>query len=262
MGEKTMVIEVWHADSLAGPVGELKRAFEAANSAVTVNTVSGRSRELAGRIENGERCDVFASSAPAIIEEMFKKRIGNRPAASWYAVFSSNELVVITKKGNPCGLRKMTDLAREGITLARVTGENDLAAGRTVEFIQRASEFEGNPDLAQKIIAGAAPERTIPDVLRAVQRAGVEAGIVYRSAAVTIAGDVEILSFPAAVNLSEKIRNAVTIPGTVGNEAAAIRFVRFMLSAEGGRILLSTGQPPLIPPLKEGDIPREIELSL
>ncbi|MHB8092625.1 MAG: molybdate ABC transporter substrate-binding protein [Syntrophales bacterium] len=257
-----MVIEVWHADSLAGPLRELKKAFEEKNTGATVNTTSGRSRELAECIIGGEICDVFASSDPVVVQEMFKKKIGNQAAASWYVVFSANELVVITPKGNPCGLMKMTDLARGGIALARVTGEKDMATSRTIEFIKRALRFEGNPDLSQKIIEGAVQEDTIPDVLQAVKCGRVDAGIVYLSAAVMIAGSVEIISFPAEVNLSEKIRNAVSIPGTAGNETAALSFVRFMLSAEGGRILLATGQPPLIPPLKEGNIPREIELSL
>ena len=256
-----MIIEVWHADSLAGPLSGLKKAFEERNSGVKINTVSGRSRELAERIIKGETCDVFASSDPAVVKEMFAKKIGSRDAASWYVVFSANELVVIVGRGNPLGLTQMTDLAREGIKLARVTGEKDMAAGRSVEFIKKASAWEGRPDLAQRIIDGALRENTIPEVLAAVQSGRADAGIVYLSAAVTIAGSVEILSFPAEVNLSKDIRNAVTIPGTAGNGEAALGFVRFMLSAGGRQILQNAGQPPLIPPLKGGDVPRELDLQ-
>ena len=42
-----MKIETWHADSLAGPMGEMKKAFEAKNAGLTVNLTSGRSKELA-----------------------------------------------------------------------------------------------------------------------------------------------------------------------------------------------------------------------
>ena len=44
-----MKIETWHADSLAGPMGEMKKAFEAKNTGFTVNLTSGRSKELAER---------------------------------------------------------------------------------------------------------------------------------------------------------------------------------------------------------------------
>ena len=134
----------------------------------SVNLTSGRSKELADRILKGEACDVFAPSDPAVVKDMFGKKVGSRDAASWYVVFSANELVVITRKGNPLGLKQMTDLAKDGVTLARVTGEKDMATHRTIEFIKRAAAAEGKPDFAQKIIDGAVKENTIPDVLKAV----------------------------------------------------------------------------------------------
>ena len=101
--------EVFHADSLAGPMRELKTAFEAQHASVTITLTSGVSRDLAARILKGERCDVFAPSSPAVIDQdlMGKKVAGtDRDAATWYVVFSANEMVVITAKGNPLGIRQ------------------------------------------------------------------------------------------------------------------------------------------------------------
>lgn len=53
-------LEVFHADSLAGPMHELKKAFEAKYQGVTINLTSGVSRQLAERILKGDTCDVFA----------------------------------------------------------------------------------------------------------------------------------------------------------------------------------------------------------
>jgi molybdenum ABC transporter molybdate-binding protein len=256
-GEKTM-LEVWHADSLAGPMIEMKKAFEVKTPAVTVNLTSGRSRELSERILKGEACDVFSPSDPAVVKDMFGKQVGSKAAASWYVVFSANEMVVITSKGNPLEIKQMTDLAKSGVKLARVTGEKDMATNRTVEFIKRVAAAEGKPDLSQKIIDGAVKENTIPDVLKAVKSGKANAGIVYLSAAVTVADDAEILSFPAQVNLSENIRNVVTIPGTAKNVTTADSFIQFLLSAEGRQILRKTGQPPIVPPIKEGNVPLNI----
>lgn len=253
-----MMIEAWHADSLAGPMNEMKKAFEAKHTGITVNLTSGRSKELAERILNGDACDLFALSDPAVVQYLFGKKVGSMDAASWYVVFSANELVVITRKGNPLGLKQMTDMAKVGVTLARVTGEKDMATNRTIEFINRAATAEGKPDLSQKIIDGAVKENTIPDVLKAVYNGKVDAGIVYLSAAVTVANDVEIISFPAKVNLSEHIRNVVTIPGTARNGKTAGNFVKLMLSAEGRQILKKTGQPPIVPPIKEGNVPFDV----
>lgn len=256
-----MIIDAWHADSLAGPMKEMKKAFEARNAAVTVNLASGRSRELAERILQGETCDVFAPSDPAVVKEMFGKQVDGKAAASWYVVFSANEMVVIAGKGNPLGIKQMADLAKSGVRLARVTGEKDMASNRTIEFIKKATAAEGKPEVAQKIIDAAVKANTVPDVLRAVESGGANAGILYLSAAVTVADDADIVSFPAKVNLSENIRNVATIPATARNAAAAESFIRFMLSAEGRRILEKTGQPPIVPPIKEGIVPFDIPVE-
>ncbi len=258
-------IEVFHADSLAGPMKALKAAFEAANPGTTVNLTTGRSQELGERILKGDRCDVFTPSAPAVIDKdlMGKKIAGtDRAGATWSVIFSANEMVLITAKGNPAGIRKMADLAKPGIRFTRVTGEKDMATRRTVEFIGNVTALEGNPQLAQAIIAGAvtdpAKPHTIPETIRDIAAGKADAGVVYYSAAVEATKDVDSLRFPAAVNLSSQIRNAATVPATAKEPAAALLFVRFILSEAGRRILEATGQPPVVPPITKGEIPREL----
>ena len=258
-------LEVFHADSLAGPMSELKKAFEGKFEGVTIGLHSGTSKQLAERILKGEACDVFAPSSPAVIEEdLLNKRIAgvDKGASSWHVVFSANEMVVITGKGNPLGIRQVADLAKPGVTFVRVTGEKDLATNRTVEFLQKAVALEGQPTLAQKIIDGAAVDpakpNSVPDTIRAVKEGKAHAGVVYFSAAVAARNDVDIIRFPAGVNLSEKIRNAATVPGTAKNEKVALDFVKFLLSADGQTILKDTGQPPVVPPIRKGDVPKEL----
>src|SRR4051812_11191098 len=144
------VVEVFHADSLAGPMRELKKAFEEKSRDVTINLTSGVSKQLAERILKGDACDVFAPSSTAVVDEdlMNRKVAGSdRDAASWYVVFSGNEMVVITAKANPLGIRQVSDLARPEVGFVRVTGAKDLATGRTVEFLKRAAALEGKPEL-------------------------------------------------------------------------------------------------------------------
>jgi ABC-type molybdate transport system substrate-binding protein len=68
-GASAAELEVLHADSLAGPMRALKAAFEAKNPGTTLKFTSGVSRELASGFSNGDACDVFAPSSPAVIEE-------------------------------------------------------------------------------------------------------------------------------------------------------------------------------------------------
>jgi ABC-type molybdate transport system substrate-binding protein len=86
---------------------EITKAFEGRHQGVTIHLTSGVSRQLAERILKGDACDVFAPSSPAVIEEdLLNKPIAGsgRIAASWYVIFSANEMVVITRKGNPAGI--------------------------------------------------------------------------------------------------------------------------------------------------------------
>ena len=258
-------LEVFHADSLAGPMRELKKAFEAKNPGVTINLTSGTSRQLAERILKGDTCDVFAPSSPAVMDQdlMNKPIAGSgKDAASWYVIISANEMVVITQKGNPLNIRQVADLAKPGVRFVRITGEKDLGTNRTIEFLKQAAALEGKLELAQKIIDGAAVDpskhNSVPDTVRAVKEGTANAGVVYYSAAVAAKNDLDIIRFPASVNLSDKILNAASVPGTAKNTKAALDFVRLLLSAEGQNIFQETGQPPVIPAIRKGNVPAEL----
>jgi len=258
-------IEVFHADSLAGPMRELKRAFEAKNAGAALRLTSGVSRELAGRILKGDTCDVFAPSSPTVIDEdLMNKKIADtgQDAATWYIVFSANEMVIIVAKGNPLGIREVSDLARPQLIFARVNGEKDLATGRTIEFVKRATTREGKPELAIRIIEGAlvdpAKPTTVPEAVAVVRDGKANAAVVYYSAAVAARNDVDIIRFPESVNLSEAIRNAATVPGSARNPKEATEFIRFLTSPEAQAILQQTGQPPVAPALRKGLVPAQI----
>ena len=258
-------LDVFHADSLAGPMKEFKKAFEAKQPGVTVNLTSGVSKQLAERILNGDACDVFAPSSTAVMDDalMNKPIAGSgKVAASWYVIFSANEMAVITQKGNPLGIRQVSDLAKPGVRFVRITGEKDLGTKRTIDFLKQAAALEGKPELAEKIIAGAAVDasrhNSVPDTVKAVKEGKADAGVVYYSAAVAAKNDLEIVRFPASVNLSDKILNAATVPGTAKHEKLATEFVKLILSAEGQNILKETGQPPVVPATRKGNVPAEV----
>jgi molybdate transport system substrate-binding protein len=260
------VVEVFHADSLAGPMRELKKAFEAKNRDVTINLTSGVSKQLAERILQGDVCDVFAPSSPAVVDQdlMNKKVAGSdRDAASWYVIFSANEMVVITGKGNPLAIRQVSDLAKPEVRFLRITAEKDLATGRTIEFLKRAAALEGKPELAQKIIDAPAldPSKptSVPETVRAVREGTASAGVVYYSAAVAARDGVDVIRFPANVNGSDSIRNAASVPGTAKNPKDANDFVRFLLTAEAQAILAETGQPPVVPAIRKGNVPADVQ---
>ena len=154
------------------------------------------------------------------------------------------------------------DLAKPGVKFYRITAEKDLATNRTVEFLKRATTLEGKPELAQSIIDASAADpakpTSVPEAVRAVREGSASASVVYYSAAIAARNDVEIVRFPASVNMSEAIRNAALVPGTAKNPKEAMAFVRFILTADAQKILAETGQPPVVPATRKGDVPAEV----
>ncbi len=253
---------VFHADSLAGPMRALKAAYEAKQPGVTLQLNGGVSKQLAERILKEEVCDVFAPSSPAVIDQDLMGRPiagSGREAAGWYVVFSANEMALIVAKGNPKKIARALDLAKPGVSFARVTGEKDLATARTVEFLKRAATLEGDAAMGARLIEGAAAAASIPDALAAVKTGKADASVVYYSAAVAAKDDLDVIRFPASVNLSEAIRNAATVPGTARHPAEATAFVAFLLTPQAQEILLATGQPPVVPAMRKGAVPAEVK---
>jgi molybdenum ABC transporter molybdate-binding protein len=258
------VIEIFHADSLAGPMSKLKAAYEVKNKKASINLSSGTSKQLAERILKGDVCDVFASSSPMVIDDLMKEKLvdSDQAAASWYVIFSANEMVVIVEKGNALGIRHVEDLARPDVSFVRVTGDKDLATSRTIEFLNRAANLAGEPELAQIIVNNSINDPSkptpVPNVVRAVQDGNANAGVVYYSAAVAAEGKVDIIRFPDSINLSEAIRNGACVPGNAKNPSGGINFVSFLLTPEAQNILKASGQPPVVPAICRGKVPVDI----
>ncbi|MBP1932721.1 molybdate ABC transporter substrate-binding protein [Ammoniphilus resinae] len=250
-------IHIFHADSLTGPMNDLKESFQQNHFNTEIILHAGRSKELAEQILAGERCDVFAASDPKVMETLLGRRIADqeKEAVSWHVSFSANEMVLISRKG--CEIKSLKDLLHPEIRFARVTGGKDLASARTIRFLELAAKWENDdPGAAQYLIDHTKIEAaTIPDCLSAVTNGQADAAVVYRSAALTVEKDVRVLSFPSSVNLSDQIRNVLTVPGTAENSLGAYEFVQFILSTQGKSILERCGQPPLNPPVIYGELP-------
>jgi len=172
-------------------------------------------------------------------------------------------MVVITAKGNPLKILKVADLVKPEVKFVRVTGEKDLATNRTIEFLKKASALEGKPELAQQIVSNSVVDpskpNSVPDTIRAVREGSANAGVVDYSAAVAAKNELDIIRFPASVNLSDSIQNAASVPGTAKNGKDAIEFAKFVLSADGQNILKETGQPPVVPAIRKGNVPAELK---
>lgn len=193
-------LTVSEAASLTQAFDQISRDFEKANPDAKVKFNADSSSKLAEQIEQGAPADVFASADQDNMDRLVKDGL----APGDPITFARNQLAMVTKPGNPTGIKTLADLVDAGtISLCG----SDVPCGK----------------YAAQVLAGAGvsiPERKITRgqnataTLTAVTQGDAAAGIVYVTDALTAgkaAGQVAIpktqnaiASYPIAVLESAK----------------------------------------------------------
>jgi molybdate transport system substrate-binding protein len=106
-------ITVFAAASLTGSFTELGRQFEAAHPGTTVKLSFGASSTLAQQIDQGAPADVFASAAPANMQQVMGS--GAVASSSDFAANTAEIAVAPSKASTVTGL---ADLGRPGVRVA------------------------------------------------------------------------------------------------------------------------------------------------
>lgn len=221
-------ITVSGATSLTAAFTQIGDDFTAANPGVEVRFNFDSSSTLATQILEGAPADVFASADEA---NMAKLTDGSLVAGS-PAVFARNELVVVTKPGNPEGIATLADLADAGVV--SLCGE-DVPCGRYARQALDAADVtidESNVTRGQNVGA----------TLTAVTEGDAVAGIVYVTDAASAGDAVEAVAIPAGVNVVATYPIGVLAPS--GSPDVARAFVAFVLGDEGQAVLAEQGFLP------------------
>ena len=106
----TGTITVSAAASLTGAFGTIKDDFVAANPGATVTINFGSSGTLGTQIEEGAPVDVAAFADEANMKKLADKSL----VLGSSQIFATNQLVIVTKPGNPKGVSTLADLAAGG----------------------------------------------------------------------------------------------------------------------------------------------------
>ncbi|MET8779226.1 molybdate ABC transporter substrate-binding protein [Nocardia sp. NPDC004654] len=217
-------VTVFAAASLTETFTALGKEFEAAHPGVKVVYSFGASSSLAQQIGQGAPADVFASAAPANMQQVVDRgEITAQPTT-----FVSNRLKIAVPKGNP---GKITGLADFGKTEPRIA----LCAEQVPCGAAAKKVFE---------IAGIAPqpdtrEQDVKAVLTKVTLDEVDAALVYRTD-VQAAGDkVEGIDFPESTQAVNTYPIAPLAKAPNPNAAAA--FVDFVRSDRAKQVFAAAG---------------------
>lgn len=274
---------VFNAGSLALPMRDLLRAFQAAHPGVRPAQESSGSLEAARKLtELGKIPDVLAVADQQVIPSLLIPRY-----ATWFVSFARNAMVLAYHPRAP-GARQINAgnwpdiLLTPGVRVGRAEPALDPAGYRAIFTYQLAEAHWARPGLADSL-RDASPARFVraksSDLIALVQAGELDYAWVYRSAAMAarlsyvVLGPEVDLSDPergewygqASMRLpglqlrgdsirvqGEPIVFAMTIPAGAPNRRAAESFVRFALSPAGRQLMRDAGFIIIDPPALGG----------
>ncbi|WP_026422568.1 molybdate ABC transporter substrate-binding protein [Actinokineospora inagensis] len=213
-------VAVFAAASLTEAFGTIKKDFEAANPGVTVTFNFAGSSALAQQINQGAPADVFASAAPANMQQVTD--------AVSPVTFVKNELEIAVPKGNPGKVTKLADFADANRKIALCAEQVPCGAAAKKAFA--AAGITAAPDTLEQDVKAA---------LTKVRLGEVDAALVYKTDVKAAGADVEGIDFPEAAKAINDypIATLKKAPNAPGAQA----FVDYVLSDKGKAVLAAAG---------------------
>jgi len=269
---------IFHAGSLTVPLAEIEKRFEAANPGIDIQREGGGSTKMARMIsELNKPCDIMASADFKVID---KALIPDH--ADWNIRFATNQLVLCyTDKSRYAGEVNADNwydiLARKGIVWGHSDPNLDPCGYRSLMVLQLAEKFYVKPGLHDRLLANRPKKNIRPksvELVSLLKTGNMDYAWEYLSVAVQ--HNLKYIRLDDHINLGNykydgfykqaQVKVTGKQPGTwitrTGksctygitlvkdgpNPSGAIKFLEFMLTAEGGlQVLSDMGQPPFIP---------------
>lgn len=221
-------ITVAAAASLTEAFTDLGTAFEANHPGTKVTFTFDSSGTLSQQIQDGAPVDVFASAD----EKNMTKLTDADLVKGKPTVFARNELVIVTKPGNPEDIASLEDLADAGVIALCA---EDAPCGT---FAGQALDEAGVTIPESSVTRG----QNVKATLTAVTQGDAVAGIVYATDAIAAGSAVETVEIPKDQNAIATYPIAV-LTGTK-DAALASAFADYVSSRDGQALLEGRGFLP------------------
>jgi molybdate transport system substrate-binding protein len=218
-------ITVSAAASLTGAFATIRDGFVADNPGADITLNVGSSGTLATQIQEGAPVDLAAFADEANMTTLHDQGLLDGEIE----IFAANQLVIVTRSGNP----------------RRVEGLADLATAGTISLCVHTAPCGRFADQVLSGVGASVPESRVtrgPDVkaaLSAVTEGDAEAAIVYVTDARAAGDAVATVEIPSSQNAVARYPIAV-IAGTK-DAALAEAFMAYVLGPEGRTVLEEAG---------------------
>jgi molybdate transport system substrate-binding protein len=225
-------LTVFAAASLREVFQTIALTFEKQHPNLKVRFNFAGSQDLRVQIEHGAKADVFASADWKNMKSLAGQGLVVAPA-----VFASNLPVVVVPKNNPAKVTTFADLSK---VTRLVVGAPEVPVGAYTETIFAAAEKLYGKAFGEKLRANVrSRELNVRQVLTKVAMGEADAGIVYKTDALTMPDKVQIVEVPPAIDVVAEYPMA-TLKAAPHTDLAR-DFVRLVLSKEGEKVLTSAG---------------------
>jgi molybdate transport system substrate-binding protein len=216
-------ITVFAAASLTGSFTQLGKQFEAAHKGDTVKFSFGPSSGLATEITSGAPADVFASAAPANMQQVFSAGDASSPQN-----FAKNKAEVAVPPNNPGKVTTAKDLAKKSVKVALC--QPQVPCGVVASDVFKNLGIKVKPVTLQ-------PD--VKSVLTQVETGNVDAGMVYVTDVKAAGSKVKGVTIPASDNATT-LYPIATISSSK-HKSIAQAFVSYVLSPTGQQVLATAG---------------------
>ena len=217
-------INVFAAASLTEAFNKIGKDFEAANPGSKVTFDFAGSSTLATQINQGAPADVFASAAMTNMKTVTDA--GNGVGTP--VTFVKNQLVIAVPKGNPKGIKGLSDLTKPGVKVALC--DDPVPCGAAAKKALTAANVSLTP---------VTKETDVKAALSKVKLGEVDAALVYRTDARSASAGVDGIEFPESAGAINEY--PIVVLKGAPNKAGADAFVAWVQSDKGKAVLASYG---------------------
>jgi molybdate/tungstate transport system substrate-binding protein len=283
-------IIVFHAGSLSVPLLKIKEAYKKLNPNTEVILEAAGSRACARKITDlKKQCDLMVSADYKVIDNLLIPKY-----ADWNIKFATNQLSIVYNEKSKFASQINTDnwyniLMKRDVICGTSNPNDDPCGYRTVLMLKLANLYYKTPDLYRmvttkgKIIVR--PKET--DLIALLDANAIDYMFIYKS--IAIQHKLKHIDLPDQINLGNPkysdfykkadmqisgkapgsfitqigapIVYGVTIPKNAPDKETAVKFLQFMLSDKGLKIIKDSGQKPIIPSETNtySKIPKELQ---
>jgi len=230
-------LTVFAAASLTDAFTEIGRMYQKAHPTVHVRFDFAGSQQLAARLEQGARADVFASADVRWMSFVAAKGL----LAGAPQPFARNSLVLIVPRSNPARIGQLADLKRPGVKLV-LCGDAVPVGHYARQVLRNLGSLAAG--YSTKVLSNVvSEEENVRAVVSKVSLGEADAGFVYRSDVTASARRyLNVIEIPASANVIAEYPIAVLKDAPRGADAR--EFVAEILAPDGQAALHAAGFLP------------------